>query len=324
MKQIKNLMHETARKQDLSRKTEKSYLHYIQSFLLFHDERYPKEMGVPEVQAYLSHLAVEKRAAASTQNVALSALLFLYRQVLNVDLPDIESIERPQRSERLPTVLSRPEIQAVFDNLGHGVEGLVIRLLYGSGMRLSECLRIRVKDIDFDHNQVVVRNSKGRRNRVTILPRSLKPALQKQLAHSKLVHKNDLFDGYGSVEIPAALASRDPNARREWAWQYVFCATHRSCDPRSGAVRRHHLSTDSIQRKLKQAKEAAGLAKDGGCHTLRHSFAAHLLEDGYHVRTVQELLGHKDIKTTMIYTRLIGHGDSGVPSPLDKLMRRAS
>ena len=310
---------QTARFRHLSRKTEKSYLYYIRDFILFHQKRHPREMGAPEIRAYLSHLAVDKKIATSTQNVALSALLFLYRQVLRLDLPDIEGIERPQRSKHLPTVFSRSEVQAILNRVGDGVEGLVIRLLYGTGMRLTECLRLRVKDVDFDYGQIVIRDGKGKKDRVTMLPRSLVAPLQQQIASAKLAHERELLDGYGEVELPYALARKYPNAQHEWGWQYVFPANHRSRDPRSGSVRRHHISEDRVQRKMKQVKREASIAKHGSCHTLRHSFATHLLENGYDIRTVQELLGHKDVKTTMIYTHVLNRGGHGVQSPLDRL-----
>lgn len=303
-----------------SRKTEKSYLYYIRDFILFHQKRHPKDLGVPEVRAYLSHLATDKQVAVSTQNVALSALLFLYRQVLDQPLPDIDNIERPQRPKRLPTVFSRAEVAAILGKVGDDPEGLVIRLLYGTGMRLSECLRLRVKDVDFDYSQIVIRDGKGKKDRVTMLPRSLVLPLQQQIARTKLAHDRELLDGYGEVELPDALARKYPNAPREWGWQYVFPAAFRSHDPRSGAVRRHHLSEDRIQRRMKQAKQQASIAKPGSCHTFRHSFATHLLEDGYDIRTVQELLGHRDVKTTMIYTHVLNRGGRGVRSPLDEFL----
>lgn len=317
--QLLDCVHQTIRSRHLSRKTEKSYLYYIQDFILFYNQNHPKELGASEIQNYLSHLAVEKSAAASTQNVALSALLFLYRKVLSLDLPDLEKIERPDRPQRLPAILSRPEVQAILEQVKNGEEGLVVRLLYGTGMRLSECLRLRVRNIDFKQRKIVVYNSKGKKDRVTILPRVLASPLQKQLARAKLAHQRELLDGYGEVEFPPVLARRYPNAQREWGWQYVFPAHQRSRNPKTGQVRRHHLSEDCIQRTLKQAKQAAGITK-GSCHTLRHSFAVHLLEEGYSVHTVKELLGHKDVKTTMLYTQLLEHGERGVRSPLDRHM----
>ena len=317
--QLLDRLRQAIRFRHLSRKTENSYLYYIQDFILFHQKRHPREMGAPEVRAYLSHLAVAKKMAASTQNVALSALLFLYRQVLDPPLPDLDVLERPQCPKRLPTVFSRPEVLAILAKVGDDPEALVIRLLYGTGMRLTECLRLRVKDVDFDHGQILIRNSKGKKDRITMLPRSLILPLQQQITRTKLAHDRELLDGYGEVELPDALARKYPNAQREWGWQYVFPAAHRSRDPRSGAVRRHHLSEDRIQRRMKPAKQQASITKHGSCHTLRHSFATHLLEDGYDIRTVQELLGHKDVKTTRIYTHVLNRGGRGVRSPLDEL-----
>lgn len=299
-----------------SLKTEKSYIHYIREFILFHNKQHPKDMGVAEIRAYLSHLAVEKNVAASTQTVALSALLFLYRQVLQIELPYIDEIERAKRPERLPVVFTRSEAKQILAHLD-GTNHLVVSLLYGSGLRLMECLRLRVKDIDFEYQQIIVRDGKGSKDRVTMLPTSVIEPLKLQLQKTKTLHQQDITLGYGSVELPHALERKYPNANREWGWQFAFPSWKRSIDPRTKVVRRHHLYEQVVQRAVKQAIQQAGIAKHGGCHTFRHSFATHLLEDGYDIRTVQELLGHKDVKTTMIYTHVLNRGGRGVRSPLD-------
>lgn len=307
---------ESIRLKHFSLKTEKSYVHYIRDFILFHNKRHPKDMGTDEIRAYLSHLAIERHVAASTQTVALSALLFLYRQVLQIELPYIDEIERAKRPERIPAVFTRSEVKQILTHL-NGVEHLVVSLLYGSGLRLMECLRLRVKDIDFEYQQLTVRDGKGNKDRVTILPSSSSEPLRHQLQKAKSLHQQDLAMGYGAVELPYALARKYPHANRQWGWQFVFPAWKRSLDPRTKIVRRHHLYEQSVQRAVKQAIQQTGITKHGGCHTFRHSFATHLLEDGYDIRTVQELLGHKDVKTTMIYTHVLNRGGRGVRSPLD-------
>jgi integron integrase len=307
---------EAMRLKHMSLSTENSYVYYIRGFVRFHQNRHPRELGASEIRAYLAHLAVKGKVAASTQNVALSALLFLYRDVLHIDLPMIDNIERAHRPKRLPTVFTREEVRAILSRL-NGEEQLIISLLYGTGMRLMECLRLRVKDVDFGYRQITVRDGKGEKDRVTILPQLLSEPLQKQLAKAKAVHEQDLVAGYGAVYLPYALERKYPNAGRDWAWQYVFPATRLSKDPRSGAVRRHHILEDNIQRACKQAMRKAGITKHGSCHTLRHSFATHLLEAGYDIRTVQELLGHNDVKTTMISTHVLNRGGLAVRSPLD-------
>jgi integron integrase len=308
---------ESIRLKHYSLKTEKSYVHYIRDFILFHDKRHPKDMGADEIRAYLSHLAVERDVAASTQTVALSALLFLYRQVLQIELPYIDEIERAKRPERVPVVFTRTEVKQILTHLD-GVEHLVVSLLYGSGLRLMECLRLRVKDIDFEYQQITVRDGKGSKDRVTMLPASSIEPLCYQLQKAKSLHQQDLAMGYGEVELPYALARKYPNANQQWNWQFVFPSWKRSLDPRTKVVRRHHLYEQSIQRAVKQAIQRAGITKHGGCHTFRHSFATHLLEDGYDIRTIQELLGHKNVKTTMIYTHVLNRGGRGVRSPLDR------
>jgi integron integrase len=307
---------QSIRRRHFSLKTEKSYIYYIRDFILFHQKRHPSEMGVDEIRAYLSHLAIDRQVAASTQNVALSALLFLYKQVLELELPYIDNIERANRPKRLPVVFTRTEVKQVLSHLD-GLNHLVVSLLYGSGMRLMEGLRLRVKDLDFEYQQITVRDAKGRKDRVTMLPNFTVELLKLQLQKTQQLHQQDLDMGYGSVELPYALARKYPNAEREWKWQFVFPSWKRSIDPRSQQIRRHHVYEQSVQRAVRKAVQNAGIAKHGSCHTFRHSFATHLLEDGYDIRTVQELLGHKDVKTTMIYTHVLNRGGRGGRSPLD-------
>ena len=306
-----------ARLRHLSLRTEQAYSDWIRRFILFHRKRHPAEMGADEVRQFLSHLAVEGKVAASTQNVALCALLFLYRDVLGVELPYVDEIERAKRPVRVPVVFTRREVEGLLAQIS-GTYRLIASLLYGSGLRLMEALRLRVKDVDFDYMQVVVRDGKGEKDRRTVLPRPLADPLRHQLARVKLLHEQDLRDGHGTVFLPYALERKYPNASREWAWQYVFPASKLTPDPRGGVIRRHHTSPDSVQREVKRALRQAGITKHGGCHTLRHSFATHLLEDGYDLRTIQELLGHSDVRTTMIYTHVLNKGGRGVRSPLEK------
>ena len=311
-----NQIRQVLRLKDMSRHTEASYLHYVVDYIRFHGRRHPQEMGVPEIRAYLSHLAIEGRVAASTQNVALSALLFLDRSVLHMDLPNIENVERARRPKRVPVVFTRAEVHAILAELSD-IHHLIISLLYGTGMRLSECISLRVKDMDVASLQITVRDGKGDKDRTTMLPTKLVEPLGRQLDMAKLLHQQDLAEGYGAVELPDALARKYPDAAKSWAWQYVFPAARRSVDPRSGRAGRHHILEDSIQRAMKKATQKAGITKHGSCHTLRHSFATHLLENGYDIRTVQELLGHKDLKTTMVYTHVLNRGKLAVRSPLD-------
>jgi integron integrase len=275
-------------------------------------------MGADQIRQFLTHLAVKSNVAASTQNQALCALLFLYRDVLRVELPYVEGIERARQPARVPVVFTRQEVERLLAQLS-GTPGLIAGLLYGSGLRLMEALRLRVKDVDFDYQQITVRSGKGEKDRRTILPQPLTEPLQYQLARVRLVHEQDLREGFGAVQLPYALARKYPNAAREWAWQYVFPSANLSTDPREdNTLRRHHASPDGVQRAVKRAVRLAGITKHGGCHTLRHSFATHLLEDGYDLRTIQELLGHADVRTTMIYTHVLNKGGRGVRSPLEK------
>jgi integron integrase len=273
-------------------------------------------MGAEEVRAFLSHLAIHAQVAASTQNVALNALLFLYRHVLHQPWPEIGPIAHAKRPRRLPTVFTQEEVTAVLAQL-HGTSCLMASLLYGAGLRLMECLRLRVKDLDFAHHQIVVRDDKGAQDRVTMLPQALVVPFQRHLIRVQALHEEDVAEGYGDVYLPYALARKYPNAGTTWMWQYVFPAAKRSRDPRAGMERRQHVSATVLQKRVKEAIQRADIAKHGSCHTLRHSFATQLLEHGYDIRTVQELLGHKDVKTTMMYTHVLQRGGKSVRSPLD-------
>jgi integron integrase len=275
-------------------------------------------MGAPEVRGFLSHLAVEQKVAASTQRQALSAIVFLYREILNREVGWLGEIAPAKHPERLPVVFSRAEVRAVLAHV-HGQHWLMASLLYGAGLRLMECVRLRVKDVDFDYRQILVRDGKGQKDRVTMLPQSLAESLKRQLEKVKILHQQDLAEGFGEVYLPFALERKYTSASHEWGWQYVFPARRRSIDPCSGKERRHHIDEKTLQDAVKRAVGAAKIAKPGSCHTFRHSFATHLLEAGYDIRTVQELLGHKDVRTTMIYTHVLNQGGRGVGSPLDTI-----
>ena len=305
------------RRKHYSLRTEEAYVGWVKRFVLFHHKRHPREMALPEVEAFLTDLAVVQQVAASTQNQALSALLFLYSEVLAQPLAGRVAAARAKQPERLPTVMTRDEVVRVLDALT-GVQQLMAKLLYGSGLRLMECVRLRVKDVDFAQRQVMVRDGKGGKDRVTPLSERLLAPLQEHLHRVALLHTRDLRDGYGTVFLPDAFARKSASASRDWIWQYVFPAEQRSSDPRSGAVRRHHLDESGLQKAVKRAAELAQIPKRVTCHTFRHSFATHLLEDGYDIRTVQELLGHRDVSTTMIYTHVLNRGGRGVRSPLDR------
>lgn len=305
-----------ARLKHFSIRTEQAYVGWIRRFILFHNKRHPSEMAEAEIREFLANLAVQHKISASTQTVALSALLFLYRDVLKQELPYVDGIERAKSAKRLPVVFSRAEVQSVLAHLS-GTYHLIASLLYGAGLRLNEALSLRVKDIDFEGNQLTVREGKGDKDRVTMLPQTIRHSLQQHLLKVKLLHDKDLREGFGRVYLPMALERKYPNAERAWGWQYVFPALTRSIDPRSGAERRHHITPESQQRAVRTAIRLAQITKNGSCHTFRHSFATHLLEDGYDIRTVQELLGHKDVRTTMIYTHVLNRGGRGVRSPLD-------
>ena len=299
-------------------RTEQAYLDWIKRFIRHFGKRHPKDMGANEVQAFLTHLAVAGKVAASTQNQAKSALLFLYKEVLAVELPWLDKVEAAKTSKRLPVVLTRSEVMSVLACV-EGSHGLIARLLYGTGLRIMEGLRLRVKDVDFSRNEILVRDGKGAKDRVTMLPAILIPDLREHLGRVRELHREDLATGHGEVYLPYALDRKYPAAGREWMWQYVFPTNSLSVDPRSGVVRRHHVQDQSVQRAIRQAVRDAGIDKPATPHTLRHSFATHLLESGYDIRTVQELLGHSDVSTTMIYTHVLNRGGRGVASPLDRL-----
>jgi integron integrase len=299
-------------------RTEEAYVQWIKRFILFHHKRHPKEMGADEVSQFLSDLAVQRHVAASTQNRALSAILFLYQEVLKQDIGWLDNVIRAKKAKKLPVVLTREEVKAVVTILS-GSKWVMANLLYGSGLRLMECIRLRVKDVDFSYNHIVVRDGKGDKDRVTMLPLNVKNSLHRHLQEVKTLHERHLTEGFGSVYLPYGLESKYPHANREWGWQYVFPSAKRSIDPRTGAERRHHISPLVLQRAVREAIWKTGLTKAASCHTFRHSFATHLLEAGYDIHTVQELLGHRDVSTTMIYTHVLNRGGRGVQSPADLL-----
>jgi integron integrase len=315
-KKLMELVRDALRLKHYSLRTEHSYCHWIERFIRFHHLRHPKEMGEVEVTSFLTQLARDGQVAAATQNQALSALLFLYKHVLKQEIGWLDSVERVKRPPRVPVVLTRDEVHKIFAHL-HGMPRLMAGLLYGSGLRLMECVRLRVKDIDFGYARITVREGKGGKDRVTMLPVNLAPGLQRHLQKVKAQHEQDIDDGFGHVHLPDALTRKFPGAAREWGWQYVFPSSRISLDPRKAIRRRHHVDENVLQVAIKKAVRATGINKPATCHTLRHSFATHLLENGYDIRTVQELLGHKDVSTTMIYTHVLNRPGIGVKSPLD-------
>jgi integron integrase len=311
-------LREQIRVRHYSIRTEDVYVKWVRDYVRFHGLRHPAEMGAAEVEQFLSHLAVRRQVSASTQNQALSALLFLYKHVLRIELPWLDDVVRAKRPERLPVVLTREETQRLLALL-EGEVALVAGLLYGAGLRLMEAVRLRVKDVDFARREILVRDGKGMKDRVTLLPQAVVAPLQLHLEQVAALHRSDLAAGFGEVYLPFALARKYPRAAAEWGWQYVFPAARLSVDPRSAVRRRHHLDEKKVQRAFKLAVRQAGLIKPVTPHTLRHCFATHLLESGQDIRTVQELLGHADVKTTMIYTHVLNRGAFGVLSPLDRV-----
>jgi integron integrase len=316
MSKLLNQVRQLLRTRHYSIRTEEAYLHWIRQYIIFHSKQHPSTLAAPEVSSFLSHLAVDRNVAASTQQQAASAILFLYRDVLDIPLDWLDQVQRPKKPSPVPVVLTKAEVQSVLLHL-KGDKWLMASLLYGSGLRLMECLRLRVKDLDFGYKQIVVRDGKGAKDRITMLPAPLIEPLQLQLRRVKVTHDMDVREGFGNVYLPYALAQKYPGAEREWVWQFLFPADKRSVDPRTGKVRRHHAGETALQKAVKGAMRAAGINKLASCHTFRHSFATHLLEAGYDIRTVQELLGHKDVTTTMIYTHVLNKGGKGVRSPLE-------
>ena len=316
-KKLIDQLRDQIRIKQYSPRTEKTYAHWVREFIIFHDKRHPGTMGVDEINQFITHLVVQRKASASTQNQALSAILFLYRNVLRVDLDEAAiSFIRPKKGKRVPTVLSKDEARAIIANLS-GPYKIMVQIMYGGGLRLMECLRLRVKDIDFENHRILVYDGKGGDDRVTMLPDRIIFPLKLHLSQVKVLHQNDLSAGLGSVIMPFGLDKKYPSAHKQWMWQYVFPAPNLSIDPATGATRRHHIHETALQRSIRNATRLAKIDKRVTPHTFRHSFATHLLQNGYDIRTVQELLGHKDVKTTMIYTHVLQRGGLAVRSPLD-------
>jgi len=312
--QVRNVI----RKKHYSYRTEQAYVDWIKRYIYFNNKLHPKDLGEKEISRFISHLAINRNVAASTQNQALNAIVFLYKQVLRIELGDFGPMERAKRPKRLPVVMTKEEVERIL-GFTAGTKAIMAKLLYGGGLRLMECLRLRIKDIDFDMNQVIVRSGKGDKDRVTMLPEALKPLLKDHLKKVKTMHERDLKMNLGEVYLPFALARKYPNAAKEWGWQYVFPSDRISSNPRNGKKGRHHLDESGLQKAIRNAARKAGVLKPVGPHSFRHSFATHLLEAGYDIRTVQELLGHKNVKTTMIYTHVMNKGALGTKSPLDML-----
>jgi integron integrase len=301
-----------------SLRTERAYVDWIKRYILFHGKLHPRDLGARHAEAFLTDLAVGRKVSASTQNQALAALLFLYREVLGIELPWLDDIVRAKKPQRLPVVLTVAEVQRLLARLD-GSHGLMARMLYGTGMRLMECVRLRVKDVNFERNEIIVRDGKGGKDRVTMLPASLDEPLREHFKRVRVLFEQDRAEDVPGVYLPDALEKKYPNAGKEWGWFWVFPSRSIAADPRTGIVRRHHAHEQALQRAIKKAVLAAGIAKPASTHTLRHSFATHLLQSGYDIRTVQELLGHSDVSTTMIYTHVLNRGGRGVESPLDSL-----
>jgi len=311
-------LRQALRSKHYSRRTEQSYCNWVNRFLRFHRMRHPDKMGEAEINAFLSHLALRRKVSASTQNQALSAILFLYKRVLKKEIGILGDVIRARRPKHLPIVMTREEVSEVLSRL-EGQVWLMCSLMYGAGLRLTECLGLRVQDIDFGANQIIVRSGKGFKDRVTVLPQAAKGALVDHLRDVRQVHERDLAEGYGRTPLPYALAKKYPRADRQWRWQFVFPQKHRWVNRQTGDQGRYHVDESIVQKAVKVAVADAGLTKRVSCHVLRHSFATHLLEDGYDIRTVQELLGHKDVRTTMVYTHVLNRGGKGVRSPMDSI-----
>ena len=307
------------RRKHYSIRTEQTYIDWIKRYIFFHNKQHPKDMGEREISDFLTFLAVKRKVSSSTQNQALCALVFLYKYILKIELAEFD-LTRAKKPVKLPVVYTREETRSILIQLD-GVNWILGQLLYGAGLRLMECMRLRIKDVDFGYKQIAVRDGKGSKDRITMLPEIIIEPLMRHLEKVKRIHESDLKAGFGAVYLPYALKRKYPDANRSWGWQYVFPASRRSRDPRSGENRRHHLSESVLQRAVKQAIRGSGITKHGSCHSLRHSFATHLLESGYDIRTVQELLGHKDVSTTMIYTHVLNRGGKGVQSPGDTLFQ---
>jgi integron integrase len=311
-------MRESMRARHYRPRTEETYCQWVRRYILFHQKQHPKDMGEPEINTFLTYLAVNEKVSASTQNQALSAILYLYRQVIGREVGDLDEVIRARKPKRLPVVMTREEVKSVLDKLNND-KWAMASLLYGSGLRLMECLRLRVQDLDFSNREILVRDGKGGKDRRTMLPQSLTPVLREHLTHVKKIHEKDLADGWGRVLLPDALERKYPNAPAEWRWQWVFPQENRWKNRVTGEEGRHHIHETILQRAVREAVARAGVVKRVGCHTFRHCFATHLLEAGYDIRTIQELLGHKDVSTTMIYTHVLNKGGKGVKSPMDGL-----
>ena len=316
-KKLLDQVRDAIRTKHYSARTEKTYIDWIRRYIIFHNKRHPKEMSVPEVQAYITHLATQDKVSASTQNQALSAITFLYKHVLNKELNFPTNTIRPERSKPLPVVLTQQEAKSVIDNL-NGAPKIMAKILYGGGLRLMECLRLRVKDIDFGNHQIIIRQGKGEKDRFTVLPDSVIEELRAHLLVVKAIHEKDIKEGFGETSLPYALEKKYRSASKEWLWQYIFPASNRSVDPDSKRIKRHHIDPSALQKAVRKAAKQTKINKPVSPHVFRHSFATHLLQNGYDIRTVQELLGHKDVKTTMIYTHVLQRGGMAVKSPLDE------
>ncbi len=311
-------LRDAIRTRHYSIRTEEAYIDWVRRYILFHDKRHPRELGAAQIEAFLTYLATQRQVSASTQNQARSAILFLYKQVLKIDLPWLDEVVTAKRGERLPVVLTPREVRDLLQQTS-GTMWLVCSLLYGTGMRLLECLRLRVKDVEFERREIIIRQAKGNKDRVTVLPENLIQSLQEQLQHAKKLHDRDLLAGFGRVYLPDALDIKYKNEAQSWGWQWVFPSNVRSVDPRTGREGRQHIYSESVQRAVREAAKRVQISKPCSPHVLRHSFATHLLQAGYDIRTVQELLGHSDVKTTMIYTHVLNKGGRGVLSPFDAL-----